>query len=319
MAAAATPLACAARRSTSGWSASRRSPASTWRRGDDRLLAHLGLRLHRLNATAVAPSRERRDRGLWDVEPRVHEDSTHGRHDSRALRGPRAADPAIGADLAARMPRPRAVAAARVERRMQEMLMSDPALRAALFRFVDVRRRAPRPPTSPATCTSCSTTPASPARPPRVDVGRKLATRPVAAIAATGVSGRQRFIVGANARTRCRRSPACEERRRRHRRPARRGHRLRGRGRPLHAALRGRAPGPVRPPRAVPGARREPLRQGLRARPLLRPEAPERGIDGARPRLRRLPESPRRSAPTCTSTWSPSTRVRRSRSSRSTC
>jgi len=27
-------------------------------RGDDRLLAHLGLRLHRLNATAVAPERE---------------------------------------------------------------------------------------------------------------------------------------------------------------------------------------------------------------------------------------------------------------------
>ena len=46
---------------------------------------------------------------------------------------------AIGTDLAARMPRPRAVSTARVERRMQELLMSDPALRAALFRFVDVR------------------------------------------------------------------------------------------------------------------------------------------------------------------------------------
>ena len=45
----------------------------------------------------------------------------------------------IGTDLATKMPRPKAVSAARVERRMQELLMSDPALRAALFRFVDVR------------------------------------------------------------------------------------------------------------------------------------------------------------------------------------
>src|SRR3954454_14561732 len=45
----------------------------------------------------------------------------------------------IGTDLATKMPRPRAVSTARVERRMQELLMSDPALRAALFRFVDVR------------------------------------------------------------------------------------------------------------------------------------------------------------------------------------
>ena len=45
----------------------------------------------------------------------------------------------IGTDLAARMPKPRAVSTARVERRMTEMLVRDPALRAALFRFVDVR------------------------------------------------------------------------------------------------------------------------------------------------------------------------------------
>ena len=45
----------------------------------------------------------------------------------------------IGTDLAARMPKPRAVSAARVERRMTDMLVRDPALRAALFRFVDVR------------------------------------------------------------------------------------------------------------------------------------------------------------------------------------
>src|SRR6478736_8269703 len=45
----------------------------------------------------------------------------------------------IGTDLAARMPRPRLVSTARVEQRMTEQLMKDPALRAALFRFVDVR------------------------------------------------------------------------------------------------------------------------------------------------------------------------------------
>ena len=44
----------------------------------------------------------------------------------------------IGTDLAARMPRPRLVSTARVEQRMTDMLMKDPALRAALFRFVDV-------------------------------------------------------------------------------------------------------------------------------------------------------------------------------------
>ena len=47
--------------------------------------------------------------------------------------------------------------------------------------------------------------------------------------------------------------------------------------------------------------------------PLLRPEAPERGIEGARPRLRHLLRVAREVGRTCTSTWSPSTRARRSR------
>src|SRR4051812_13478115 len=109
----------------------------------------------------------------------------------------------IGTDLAARMPRPRAVSTARVERRMQELLMSDPALRAALFRFVDVR---------PACATPADVTrhlhellcdaqaDSGHARRAASISGRRLATRPVAAIAATGVKQMaQRFIVGADA------------------------------------------------------------------------------------------------------------------------
>ena len=45
----------------------------------------------------------------------------------------------LGADLAARMPAPRRLSAAGAERRLTELMMSDPQLRAALFRFVDVR------------------------------------------------------------------------------------------------------------------------------------------------------------------------------------
>ena len=110
---------------------------------------------------------------------------------------------AIGTDLAARMPRPRAVSTARVERRMQELLMSDPALRAALFRFVDVR---------PACATPADVTrhlhellddasESTKARRASSITGRRLASRPVAAIAATGVKQMaQRFIVGADAK-----------------------------------------------------------------------------------------------------------------------
>src|SRR5262245_23854803 len=97
---------------------------------------------------------------------------------------------AIGTELASRMPKPRALSAARAERRMQEMLMSDPALRAALFRFVDVR---------PACATPADVTrhlhelledaerESGMARRGASITGRRLATRPVAAIAATGV------------------------------------------------------------------------------------------------------------------------------------
>ncbi len=108
----------------------------------------------------------------------------------------------IGIDLAARMPKPRAVSTARVERRMTEMLVRDPALRAALFRFVDVR---------PACNTPWDVTrhlhelledaqESGHARRASAITGRKLATRPVAAMAAAGVKQMaQRFIVGADA------------------------------------------------------------------------------------------------------------------------
>ena len=160
----------------------------------------------------------------------------------------------IGTDLAARMPRPRAVSTARVERRMQELLMSDPALRAALFRFVDVR---------PACATPADVTrhlhelladaqaDSGHARRAANITGRKLATRPVAAIAATGVKQMaQRFIVGADAKDSLPTITALwKQRRRRDRRPARRGHGHRGRGRPLRrSAARTRcARSPPRP------------------------------------------------------------------------
>jgi RHH-type proline utilization regulon transcriptional repressor/proline dehydrogenase/delta 1-pyrroline-5-carboxylate dehydrogenase len=197
----------------------------------------------------------------------------------------------IGTDLATRMPRAIRTRA-RVERRMQEMLMSDPALRAALFRFVDVR---------PACATPADVTrhlhellaeadESGHARRASAITGRKLATRPVAAIAATGVKQMaQRFIVGADAKDSLgtisglwkngidatvdllgeatvteheadRYMQRCEE------------------------ALRTLAQAATKYPN-----RDVNLSVKVSAlTPLLRPEAPERGIEGARPRLRHL-------------------------------
>jgi proline dehydrogenase len=198
----------------------------------------------------------------------------------------------IGTDLAARMPRPRAVSAARVERRMQEMLMSDPGLRAALFRFVDVR---------PACATPADVTrhlhellaeadESGHARRATSITRRKLATRPVAAIAVTGVKQMaQRFIVGADAKDSL---------------PTITG--LWKNGVDATVDLLGEAT--VTEQEAdryaqrcedalrtlAHAAKRYPTRDvNLSVKvsaltPLLRPEAPERGIEGARPRLRHL-------------------------------
>src|SRR3954447_18447259 len=95
----------------------------------------------------------------------------------------------IGTDLAARMPKPRAVSAARVERRVSDMLVKDPALRAALFRFIDLR---------PACAAAQGVTRhlhellqdaqvSQHARLASNLPGRRLAARPVAVIAGAGV------------------------------------------------------------------------------------------------------------------------------------
>jgi RHH-type proline utilization regulon transcriptional repressor/proline dehydrogenase/delta 1-pyrroline-5-carboxylate dehydrogenase len=110
----------------------------------------------------------------------------------------------IGTDLATKMPRPRAVSAARVERRMQELLMSDPALRAALFRFVDVRPACATPQDVTRHLHELLAEAEEESKLANRATGitsKKLATRPVAAIAATGVKQMaQRFIVGADAK-----------------------------------------------------------------------------------------------------------------------
>ena len=197
----------------------------------------------------------------------------------------------IGTDLAARMPKPRAVSTARVERRMQEMLMSDPALRAALFRFVDVR---------PACATPADVTrhlhelledaraDSGHARRGASITGRRLATRPVAAMAAAGVKQMaQRFIVGEDAQDSL---------------PAITG--LWKRGVDTTVDLLGEATVTEAEAdryarrcedalRTLAGAATKPGQVNLSVKvsaltPLLRPEAPERGIEGARPRLRHL-------------------------------
>jgi RHH-type proline utilization regulon transcriptional repressor/proline dehydrogenase/delta 1-pyrroline-5-carboxylate dehydrogenase len=203
----------------------------------------------------------------------------------------------IGTDLAARMPRPRAVSTARVERRMQELLMSDPALRAALFRFVDVRPAC----ATPADVTrhlhellSDAQADSGHARRAASIAGRRLATRPVAAIAATGVKQMaQRFIVGADAKDSLptitalwkngvdatvdllgeatvteaeadRYARRCED------------------------ALRTLATAALKYPGSDDVPRVNLSVKVSALTPLLRPEAPERGIEGARPRLRHL-------------------------------
>ena len=116
-------------------------------------------------------------------------------------------------------------------------------------------------------------------------------------------------------------------------RPARRGDGHHRRGRPLRAALRaGARRARRRSTRACPSARqleRDSMGALPRANlsvkvsaltPLLRPDAPEIGKRDAAPRLRALLRQRRASTTrTCTSTWSPSTRARRSPTSCSSC
>jgi len=197
---------------------------------------------------------------------------------------------AIGTDLAARMPRPRAVSTARVERRMTELLVKDPALRAALFRFVDVR---------PACATPGDITrhlhelleqadESGHARRATSITRRPFAARPVAAIAGAGVKQMaQRFIVGEDARDAL---PTITK--------------LWRNGVETTVDLLGEATVSETEAdryaarcedtlRALAAAATQPGQVNLSVKvsaltPLLRPEAPERGIEGARPRLRHL-------------------------------
>ena len=201
----------------------------------------------------------------------------------------------IGTDLAARMPRPRAVSTARVERRMTgDADEATPRCARRCSASSTCARRARRPPTSPATCTSCwptPTSPATPAAPPSI-TGRKLAHAARSPRSPPPASSRWRSASSSapTPRTRCPtittlwKNGVDDDRR-----PARRGHRLRGRGRPLHAALRGRpcARSPP-PPRKYPDREVNLPSRSPRSRRCCAPTAPERGIEGARPRLRHL-------------------------------
>ena len=222
---------------------------------------------------------------------------------------------AIGTDLAARMPRPRAVSTARVERRMTDLLVKDPALRAALFRFVDVRPACSTPEdvTRHLHELLADAQVSQHARRASNLTGRPLAARPVAAIAGAGVKQMaQRFIVGEDAQaTRCRRSRSCGSRASRRpstcsaRRPS-------PRPRPTatcSAARRRCARSP--PPRPSPARSTSPSRSP-RSRRCCVPRRPSAGSRARDRACSTCCASPTTSAPTCTSTWSPSTRARRS-------
>ena len=87
---------------------------------------------------------------------------------------------------------------------MMRRLVDDPELRAALFRFVDVRPACATATRSRATSPSCSPTPRAHHR--RAPTLVSHAKRPAALAAATGVEHMaQRFIVGADAGRRARR------------------------------------------------------------------------------------------------------------------
>jgi len=115
---------------------------------------------------------------------------------------PAALEPAIqavGRDLAGRMPEPRKLSAAAAEQRLTDLMMQDDALRAALFRFVDVRPAC----TTPADVvrhlqellTEVHDSPAA-QRAARV-LDSRAAIRPAAATAGAAVTHMaQRFIVG---------------------------------------------------------------------------------------------------------------------------
>jgi proline dehydrogenase len=109
---------------------------------------------------------------------------------------------ALGTDLAARLPRARRLSPARAEQRLMELVMGDPALRAALFRFVDVRPAC----SSPAELTRHlrelleEAEASAAAQRAAKALRRPLAMRPTAFVADQGVNRMaERFIIGEDA------------------------------------------------------------------------------------------------------------------------
>jgi RHH-type proline utilization regulon transcriptional repressor/proline dehydrogenase/delta 1-pyrroline-5-carboxylate dehydrogenase len=106
---------------------------------------------------------------------------------------------AIGAELFAKMPTPARWSPARAERSLTELLTADPGLRAALFRFVDVRPACASPADLARHLTDLlagATDSARARRASRLLASPRLA-RPTAVAAAAGVSRiARRFIVG---------------------------------------------------------------------------------------------------------------------------
>jgi len=195
----------------------------------------------------------------------------------------------IGTDLAARMPRPRLVSTARVEQRMTELLMKDPALRAALFRFVDVRPAC----ASPEDLTRhlhefLADAESKTARRATTFTGRPFAQKPIAAVAGVGVKRMaQQFIVGADAQD------ALPEITKLWRGGVETTVDLLGEATVSETEADRYMQRCEDTLRALAEAATKPGQVNLSVKvsaltPLLRPNAPERGIEGARPRLTHL-------------------------------
>jgi proline dehydrogenase len=211
---------------------------------------------------------------------------------------------AIGADLVAALPGARHTPRAAVERRIMDAMVGDPALRAAVFRFVDVRPACADPDDLVRHLAELlAEADESPlARRGVALAGGTLTRRPLAHAAAAGVKQMaQRFIVGSDVRDAL---PAVEKL---WRSGAATTIDLLGEATvteaeadsyaarceaTLHALHEAARRWPDRPLLEADGAGAIP-RINLSVKvsaltPLLRPLAPERGIAGAEPRLRRL-------------------------------
>jgi len=228
---------------------------------------------------------------MLQVSRRILQDMTT----SAPERPPATAAPdvqAVGTELAKRFPRPSRSPAAVIERRMMRRLVDDPELRAALFRFVDVR---PACTTREDVARHLAELLADAAGSPTAQRATKLvnhARRPAALAAATGVEHMaHRFIIGADARD------ALPELERLWRRGVAATVDLLGEATVTEAEAdryAARCEDVLRTLSAAAAARDWPCADvNLSVKvsaltPELRPNAPRRGADGARERLRHL-------------------------------